>query len=130
MKFRFAAFRISSMDMKMTMMLRRTSTLATPMAKSIAPMTRNFNMSGCARLCFMFSANGLCSRSACAFKMFIGRTRLAAGASATSDFKVVRVQSFFDFGGRQLARRLHLLDHLRVNVGGGQLLLRRAREQD
>ncbi len=36
MKFRFAAFRISSMDMKMTMMLRRVSTPATPMANSSA----------------------------------------------------------------------------------------------
>jgi len=42
MKFRFAAFRINSIDMKMTMMLRRVSTPATPMMKSIAAITRNF----------------------------------------------------------------------------------------
>ena len=36
MKFRFAAFRINSIDMKMTMILRRVKTPATPIMKRIA----------------------------------------------------------------------------------------------
>src|SRR6266566_774129 len=47
MKFRLAALRISSMDMKMTMMLRRVSTPATPIIKSRAPIVRNLDKSGC-----------------------------------------------------------------------------------
>ena len=47
MKFKFAAFRINSIDMKITSRFRRVSTPATPMMKRIAAMTRNFERSGC-----------------------------------------------------------------------------------
>jgi hypothetical protein len=55
MKFRLAAFRISSIDMKMTMMLRRERTPATPMMNSSAPMTRNFDRSGFLMPCMICS---------------------------------------------------------------------------
>src|SRR6266404_5925961 len=47
MKFKFAAFKINSIDMKITSRLRRVSTPATPIIKRIAATTRNFEMSGC-----------------------------------------------------------------------------------
>src|SRR5215203_6545065 len=65
MKLRFAALRINSIDMKMTMMFRRVSTPATPMMKSSAPITRNFDRSGLAAACFI-SSNRL---SACCKKI-------------------------------------------------------------
>src|SRR5882672_2115934 len=51
MKLRLAALRINSMDMKITMMLRRVSTPATPIMKSRAPIVRNLDKSGCCAFC-------------------------------------------------------------------------------
>src|SRR5918999_1176266 len=122
MKFRLAAFRINSIDMKMTMMLRRVSTPATPMVKSSAPMMRNFERSGCSIPCLMLSRTPPCqSASAGVKRLFIVLMREASALGS------VRARGRFDLGRERAvavearAHALRVLGNLRdARLGGAQ----------
>src|SRR6266850_5120892 len=123
MKFRFAALRINSIDMKMTMMLRRVRTPATPIIKSKAPIVRNFDRSGC-----------------CAFSQAVARWPLIAswnkkpkaGVKSFSISNCVTCSSYrFTVNVRQFRVVCRLfLEDLRVNIIDRSLLLERSREHD
>src|ERR1044071_91830 len=79
MKLRLAALRINSIDIKMTMMFRRVKTPATPMMKSSAPITRNFERSGLAAACLICANRSswtCCSRNANVKLSILFRPRL------------------------------------------------------
>src|SRR6185295_5337922 len=117
MKFRFAAFRINSIDMKITMMLRRVSTPATPMMKRIAAMTRNFERSGCWTL-----SQTVCSREP-SFS-----TSINAGIRVLSIW-IRNGLSFLVHKGRQLGFPLDLvLQYFGCEVVGRRLLFDRSRQ--